>query len=159
MRWVAIPLWAAALAACVSVNAEVHAADAALAAFNGARMRECPAGRSQPNAHASGEAETVGLLSETIGIVPLASDPGRVVRLRRLTVQPGGAIAWHDHAGVQGMALVVSGELIETRNTCLDRLTYRAGDVAREDGQTMHSWRNESELPAIVLVAHVAPAS
>jgi quercetin dioxygenase-like cupin family protein len=144
-----------ALSACVSVNAEVHTPDAALAAINGARMLECPAARVQANAHTSGEAESVGVTGETIGIIPLASDATRVVRLRRLTIAPGGAIAWHDHGAVQGMALMVSGEMVETRNSCLDRLTYRAGDVAREHATTVHSWRNESEAPAVVLTAHV----
>ena len=68
---------------------------------------------------------------------------------------PGGVIAWHDHRAVQGMALMVSGEMVELRNTCLDPITYRAGDVAREDAETAHSWRNETSEPAVVLVSHV----
>ncbi|MBL8531256.1 MAG: cupin domain-containing protein [Hyphomonadaceae bacterium] len=144
------------LAGCVSVNAQVrHEPDAALAAFENARLRECPAARVQAGAHASGEAQNAGVTGETIGVAPLASDPTRVVRLRRLTIAPGGAIAWHDHAAVQGMALMVAGEMVETRNSCLDRMTYRAGDVAVEDASTAHSWRNESDAPAIVLTAHV----
>lgn len=144
-----------ALAACVHVNAQVTNDDRALAAFENARVRECPAGRVQANAHASGDPQSVGLVGENIAIVPIASDPTRAVRLRRLTIAPGGAIAWHDHAQVQGMALMVSGEMVETRNTCLDRMIYRAGDVAIEDATTAHSWRNESDAPAVVLVAHV----
>ncbi|HRP11242.1 MAG TPA: cupin domain-containing protein, partial [Terricaulis sp.] len=149
---------AAALSACVSVNAEVTAPDAALFAINNARMLECPAGRTQADAHTSGEPASVGVVGETIGVIPLASDPSRVVRLRRLTIAPGGAIGWHDHGAVQGMALMVSGEMVETRNSCLDRMIYRAGDVAREDAATAHSWRNESDQPAVVLTAHVLAA-
>lgn len=143
------------LAACISVNAEVTAPDAALAAINTARMLECPAARTQAHAHTSGEPANVGVAGETLGVIPLASDPTRVVRLRRLTIAPGGAIGWHDHGAVQGMALMVSGEMVETRNSCLDRMIYRAGDVAREDADTAHSWRNESDAPAVVLTAHV----
>lgn len=149
---------AALLGACVSVNAQVETApDAALAAFQSARLRECPAARVQAGAYTGGESENVGFVGETIGLVPLASDPTRVVRLRRLTIAPGGAIAWHDHASVQGMALMVAGEMVETRNSCLDRMIYRAGDVAVEDAATAHSWRNESDAAAIVLTAHVLP--
>ncbi len=147
------------ISACVSVNAEVNAPDAALAAITNARMLECPAERVQVNAHTSGEAANVGVTGETIGVIPLASDPTRVVRLRRLTIAPGGAIGWHDHTAVQGMALMVSGEMVETRNSCRDRMTYRAGDVAREDAATAHSWRNESDAPAVVLTAHVLAAN
>jgi quercetin dioxygenase-like cupin family protein len=77
------------------------------------------------------------------------------VRLRRITVQPGGVIAWHDHTAVQGYAVLVSGEMVELRNTCLDPITYRAGDVALEDAATAHSWRNEGSEPAVILVSHV----
>lgn len=146
---------ALALSACVTANVAVTTPDAALAAINHARMLECPAHRTQTNAHTGGEPESIGVSGETIGVIPLASDPSRVVRLRRLTIQPGGAIGWHDHTAVQGMAMVVSGELVETRNSCQERMVYRAGDVAREDAATAHSWRNESNEIAVVLTAQV----
>ena len=147
---------AALLSACVSVNANVSTnTDAALLAVQNARVRECPAGRQQANAHNEGFGPQSGVEGVDIALTPLASDPTRAVRLRRLTVQPGGIIAWHDHSAVQGMALLISGEMVELRNTCLDPITYRAGDVAREDAATAHSWRNETDAPAIVLVSHV----
>jgi quercetin dioxygenase-like cupin family protein len=55
------------------------------------------------------------------------------------------------------MALMISGEMMELRNSCLDPITYRAGDVAREDAATAHSWRNEGDTEAVVIVAHVVP--
>jgi quercetin dioxygenase-like cupin family protein len=45
--------------------------------------------------------------------------------------------------------------MVELRNSCLDPLTYRAGDIAREDVNTAHSWRNEGDGPAVILVSHV----
>jgi len=147
---------ALALSACVSIEANVtERADAALTAIQNTRVRECPPGRAQANARSNGFGEQRGVVGEDIALTPLASDPSRAVRLRRLTIAPGGVIAWHDHRTVQGMALVVSGELVELRNTCLDPLVYRAGDVAREDEATAHSWRNETDEPAVVLVSHV----
>ncbi len=144
-----------ALAGCVSVNANVTTPDAALAAVQDARLRECPPARTRDGARSEGFGATSGVAAEDIAFTPLASDPTRALRLRRITVQPGGVIAWHDHAAVQGMALLVSGAMVELRNTCLDPIAYRAGDVAREDAQTAHSWRNESDSVAVVLVAHV----
>jgi quercetin dioxygenase-like cupin family protein len=64
-------------------------------------------------------------------------------------------IAWHDHAAIQGMALLISGEMMELRNSCRDPLIYRAGDVAIEDAATAHSWRNQGSERAVVLVSHV----
>lgn len=143
------------LTACVSVSVEEHAADTTLAGIAGARVRSCPAERTQANARSEGFGPTSGVAAEDIAFTPLANDSTRAVRLRRIVVQPGGVIAWHDHASIQGMALLVAGEMVELRNSCLDPITYRAGDVAIEDAATAHSWRNESDREAVVLVSHV----
>jgi quercetin dioxygenase-like cupin family protein len=152
-------LWlapAALLAACVSIDVEEGALhDGTVAALEGARVRECPADRTQANARNEGFGQSSGVQSVDVALTPLAHDATRALRLRRLTVQPGGVIAWHDHTAVQGYAVLVSGEMVELRNTCLDPMTYRAGDVAREDAQTAHSWRNESDEAAVILVSHV----
>ena len=154
MKW----MWlapAALLAACVSIDVQESPGDATVAAIEGARVRECPADRTRANARSEGFGATSGVESADIALTPLAHDPARALRLRRLTVQPGGIIAWHDHTAVQGYAVIVSGTMVELRNTCLDPLTYRAGDIAREDVNTAHSWRNEGDAPAVILVSHV----
>jgi quercetin dioxygenase-like cupin family protein len=153
MRW----LWLAplALGACVSVDVQEAPRDGTIAALEGARVRECPAGRAQAGARGEGFGPTSGVDSVDVALTSLAHDPARALRLRRLTVQPGGVIAWHDHTALQGMALIVSGEMVELRNTCLDPIAYRAGDVAREDAETAHSWRNEGATAAVILVSHV----
>ncbi len=130
-------------------------ADASLAAMERASVRACPPGRVQAGAQTQGFGATVGVRVEDIALVPSASDSTRAVRLRRIIVAPGGVIAWHDHTQVQGMALLVAGEMTELRNTCLDALTYRAGDVAIEDVDTAHSWRNDGAVAAVILVSHI----
>jgi quercetin dioxygenase-like cupin family protein len=146
---------AALLAACVSIDVQETQHDTTIAALENTRVRECPADRTQANARSEGFGATSGMQSADVALTPLAHDPTRAVRLRRLTVQPGGVIAWHDHTAIQGYAVIVSGEMVELRNTCLDPITYRAGDVAREDVSTAHSWRNEGDSPAVILVSHV----
>jgi quercetin dioxygenase-like cupin family protein len=147
---------AALVSACVTVNNQrTTAPDAALAAIQGARVRECPAERTQANARISSDAQSVGVSAEDIALTPLASDPTRALRLRRIVVAPGGIVAWHNHEATQGMALIVAGEMTEFRNSCLDPILYHAGDVAREDAGTAHGWRNNSDAAAVILVAHV----
>jgi quercetin dioxygenase-like cupin family protein len=147
----------AVLGGCASMDFrdEPREPDATLAAIMAAQPRECPPGRTLANARIGSDNESQGVEIADIMLTTLASDPSRAVRLRRITVAPGGVIAWHTHEAVQGMALLVSGEMTEFRNTCLDPIRYRAGDVAREDAATAHGWRNESDAPAVVLVAHV----
>ncbi|HYD87236.1 MAG TPA: cupin domain-containing protein [Vitreimonas sp.] len=151
---------AALLTACVSVNANVTAAsNPALAAIEHANVRTCPEGRAQIGAHNEGFGPQHGVTARTIAITPAAGEASRIVRLRLLTMAPGAVIAWHSHETTQGMALIVSGQATEIRNSCLDQIIYRAGDVALEDAQTAHGWRNDGDEPAVILVAHYAPAS
>jgi len=151
---------AALLSACVSVEANVTTTpDPVLEAIQNANPRTCPDGRTQVGAHDDGFGPQQGVTARTIAITPAAGDDARIVRLRLLTMAPGAVIAWHTHETTQGMALIVSGEAVEIRNSCLDQITYRAGDVALEDAQTAHGWRNEGDEPAVILVAHYAPAS
>lgn len=148
---------ALALAGCVSVSVEESSADAdsALAAVQSARLHECPPERTQANARSSSDAQSVGVEAVDIALTPLASDPARALRLRRIVVQPGGVIAWHEHTALQGAALILSGTMTEFRNTCLDPIVHHAGDAVREDAATAHSWRNTGDEPSVILVAHV----
>jgi quercetin dioxygenase-like cupin family protein len=129
--------------------------DNTLAAIMSAEPRTCPPGRALEGAHHEAFGPQHGVTSEDIGSVPVAGNPSRVVRMRRLVIEPGGVIAWHAHTGAQGMAMIVSGEATEIRNSCMDMIAYRAGDVALEDAGTAHGWRNDGAAPAVVLVAHV----
>jgi quercetin dioxygenase-like cupin family protein len=131
------------------------APDNALAAIMAAEPRACPAGRALQGANHEAFGPQHGVTSQDIAITPVASDPTRAVRLRRLVMEPGAVIAWHSHEATQGMAMVISGETTEIRNTCMDPIVYRAGDVAIEDANTAHGWRNDGDVPAVILVAHL----
>jgi quercetin dioxygenase-like cupin family protein len=128
-----------------------------LDAIMSAAPRSCPVGRTLDGAQFDAFGPQHDVTAEDIALVPVASDPSKAVRLRRIVMAPGGVIAWHTHDAVQGMAMIVSGEATEIRNSCLDPIRYRAGDVAIEDAQTAHGWRNDGDVPAVIIVAHVAP--
>ncbi|MBY0564788.1 MAG: cupin domain-containing protein [Hyphomonadaceae bacterium] len=151
MKWAALII-AALAAGCVSISVDESIVRAAA---ENPRVRSCPAERTQANAHSEGFGATSGVTVTDVALTPLAHDPARAARLRRIAVQPGGVIAWHDHTAVQGYAVLIAGEMVELRNTCRDPIIYRAGDVTIEDAQTAHSWRNESDETAIVPVSHV----
>jgi quercetin dioxygenase-like cupin family protein len=127
----------------------------ALEAIMAATPRSCPNGRTLDGANHEAFGPQHGVSAQDIALTPIASDPTRAVRMRRLVIEPGGVIAWHAHDQVQGMALIVAGEMTEIRNSCMDPIRYRAGDVAIEDAQTAHGWRNDGDDPAIVIVAHL----
>ena len=45
--------------------------------------------------------------------------------------------------------------MTEIRNSCMDPIRYRAGDVSIEDANTAHGWRNDGSVPAVIITAHV----
>ena len=49
--------------------------------------------------------------------IDLAREPsaiqGRLFRLRKLTVQPGGIVPWHSHGDRPALITIVSGEIVE----------------------------------------------
>jgi quercetin dioxygenase-like cupin family protein len=135
------------------------APDTTLAAIMAATPRSCPVGRTLEGAQFEAFGPQHDVTAEDIALVPMASDPSKAVRLRRIVMAPGGVIAWHMHDTLQGAAMIVSGEATEIRNSCLDPIRYRAGDVAIEDAQTAHGWRNDGDEPTVIVVAHVVPRS
>lgn len=150
---IVVGVLAAGLAGCVSVET-TRIEDGGVAALMRAAPRECPAGRIAANAHTGAATEASGITMTEIARTPLADGSGDL-RTRRVVFAPGGHLPWHEHSGRQGMAIVMAGELVETRNMCLDQLTYRAGDVARETADLAHSWRNESGEEAVILAIDV----
>lgn len=158
-------MWRAVLAAslvagCATVERRLGLDDAArpdtaLEAIMTATPRACPNGRTLEGANHEAFGPQHGVTAADVAFTPLANDPSRAVRMRRLVIEPGGVIAWHAHDQIQGMALVVAGEMTEIRNTCMDPILYRAGDVAIEDANTAHGWRNDGDAPAVVIVSHV----
>ncbi len=134
--------------------------DTALEAIMSATTpRMCPNGRTLAGANHEAFGPQHGVTATDIATTPVASDPTRVVRLRRIVMEPGGVIAWHPHEATQGMALIVSGQATEIRNTCMDPIVYLAGDVALEDAGTAHGWRNDGDVPTVVLVSHLTAAN
>lgn len=146
-----------ALSGCASVDNSAPVVDTTLAAINGARVNACPSERSRAGSQTGSGAASAGLERVNIALTPLASDATRQVRMRRITMASGAVIAWHTHEALQGMALIVSGEIVEVRSDCLDPIVHRPGDVAIEDEGTAHEYRNETDQSAVMLVAHVLP--
>ena len=128
--------------------------DTGLEAIMSATPRACPNGRTLEGANHEAFGPQHGVTASDIALTPVANDAAHAVRMRRLVIEPGGVIAWHAHDRIQGMAVIVSGQATEIRNTCMDPIVYLAGDVAIEDANTAHGWRNDGDAPTVVLVAH-----
>ena len=109
---------------------------------------------------AEGPTETIGIESSKIlGTMSLAGEfagtDGYMLRVREVTVLPGGQVAVHQHNSRPGAAYILEGVLVEHRNDSDAPITREVGAVALEKTGTIHWWKNESSTRAKVLVVDI----
>ena len=113
--------------------------------------------------HPSGAASvTQGVLAiRRLGAQPLDHDfpalAGRELRIREITVAPGGSIALHRHDQRPGLAYILEGQMTERRGPGFAPLVLGPGGVALEATGVTHWWRNEGKGPARALVVDIVP--
>ncbi|HEY3146357.1 MAG TPA: hypothetical protein VGJ75_08405, partial [Dongiaceae bacterium] len=114
-------------------------------AFGGAAFAgECPAGKVVADGKgqmdqgfaAKGVTDTV-LASIDLSKEMVAAQDHKF-RMRRLEIQPGGIVPWHDHSDRPALIYVVKGEITEYASTCTDPIVHKAGDVSVDAGR--HHW-------------------
>jgi quercetin dioxygenase-like cupin family protein len=111
---------------------------------------------------AEGPTETVGIeSSRVLGTMSLAGEfagtENHMLRVREVTVLPGGQVAVHQHSSRPGAAYILEGELVEHRNDAEAPLKRTEGAVALEKTGTIHWWENKSSAKAVVLVVDIVP--
>lgn len=116
------------------------------------------------NLNVDGPRETHGIkTSELLGSIELGDDfpaiSGMYLRVRRVTLEPGGVVGVHQHSRRPGVLYMLEGELIEVRNDSNTSFQRGAGDVSFEKGGVIHWWRNDSGADAKALVVDIVPES
>jgi quercetin dioxygenase-like cupin family protein len=136
------------------------AALALAAAANFADAGECPAGKMKDNAVTTGEMMPKGVTDDVLASIDLAPKgeafKGEALRLRKLVIQPGGIVPWHDHKSRPANIYVVSGTVTEYRSTCEVPIVHKPGDTVAEFGEGLaHWWKNTGKKPAVLLSADI----
>lgn len=102
-----------------------------------------------------------GVNRPTIGAVQLKGwrDLGNfTLRMRRITVAPGGMVPTHPHDDRPSIVLVLDGEIEEHSEHCAVPILHRAGEVTTEFGPgRRHWWRNATETPVVLMATDVVP--
>jgi quercetin dioxygenase-like cupin family protein len=78
---------------------------------------------------------------------------GRQLRLRILTVEPGGVVGVHSHKDRPGAAYVLKGTVTEHRGDVAKDLS--AGSGWAEDGNVTHWVENKGIIPAVIIVTDI----
>ena len=101
--------------------------------------------------------DNVGVAAKVIGSVPLAGEidgvDGRQLRMRIVTLAPGGMFAQHSHKDRPSVEFVLKGSATEFRGDA--RKEYREGDSVLADKNTTHWWRNDGKEPTIFVAVDV----
>ncbi len=97
--------------------------------------------------------------------VPLANEfPNGAIeysalRAREITLAPNGQVALHQHQGRPGMAYILSGTIVEYRETekGIETIEHSAGSIAYEKSGVAHWWHNRSDSDVKALVIDIVP--
>jgi quercetin dioxygenase-like cupin family protein len=83
---------------------------------------------------------------------------GLALRIRRLTVRPGGWVPLHYHNDRPSVDYLIEGELVEHNSFCAVPIVHRPGDSASRFGDFLgHWWQNQTDRPVVLISADVVP--
>jgi quercetin dioxygenase-like cupin family protein len=121
---------------------------------------DCPADKVQVGAVTSGEMMPKGVTDDVLAAIDLSPKgsgfAGELLRLRKLVVQPGGIVPWHDHKTRPANIYIVSGSITEYRSTCKVPIVHKAGETVQEFGASLaHWWKNNGTEAAVLLSADI----
>jgi len=128
---------------------------------SGASAGECPADQTKADAREAVNVEAVGKTDTVIATLDVAKEhgiDGRVFRMRRLEIEPGGVVPWHSHADRPAIIYVVAGTIEEYSSDCAVPIVHKAGDVSSETKGVSHWWKNTGE-ETVVLISADLPKS
>jgi quercetin dioxygenase-like cupin family protein len=123
---------------------------------------DCPADKVGTDVTKPGPSAPTGLedkIIASIDLTPLGTGfAGRKMRMRKLTIQPGGIVPWHSHEARPANIYIISGSITEYRSSCAVPIEHKAGDVTAEFGPLAHWWKNNTDKPTVLISADILPS-
>ena len=102
--------------------------------------------------------ENKGVKTDALAAIDLGPEidgmQGRQLRLRLITVEPGGVIAMHSHKDRPAVARVLQGTLTEHREGGGGK-EYKAGESWSEGKATTHWAENKGTQPTVIIVGDI----
>lgn len=124
-----------------------------------AQAGECPADKLAANALAGAPSAPVGVTDTEISSIDLAKEnvklSQRRLRLRHMTIEPGGIVPLHSHEDRPALIMVNKGEIFENSSKCSVPILHKAGDVAKEYLGTRHWWKNSGSQTVDLTIADI----
>jgi quercetin dioxygenase-like cupin family protein len=101
--------------------------------------------------------ENKGVKPEVLSGLPLAKQglddlSQRQMRMRQITLEPGGVVGFHSHKDRPALSYIIKGSLTEHRKGSPDR-TYKVGEAIAEGTDVDHWAENASSSEPVVIVS------
>ena len=132
---------------------------AALTAAGLAHAGQCPADKLLANPLVGAPTAPVGVTDTELAAIDLAQEnvklDQRRLRMRHMTIAPGGVVPLHSHEDRPALIMVNSGEIHEHSSKCAVPILHKAGDVAREFMGTRHWWKNSGSQPVDLTIGDI----
>lgn len=94
-----------------------------------------------------------GVTTKALGNIDLNGEindvAGRQLRARLVTMEPGGHLPVHSHAGRPTLEYIVQGTVIEVRNGA--EIPHKTGDVVIATHDVSHGWENRGSAQVVLL--------
>jgi quercetin dioxygenase-like cupin family protein len=119
----------------------------------------CPPDKVGANSLAGAATMPEGVIDTELASIDLGPEnvklENRRLRLRQMTIAPGGVVPKHSHGDRPALIMVNSGEILEYNSKCLVPILHKAGETARELLGTEHWWRNVSGNPVNLTIGDI----
>ena len=120
---------------------------------------QCPADKTMANPLPQAPNMPIGVTDTELASIDLAKEnvklDQRRLRMRHMTIAPGGIVPLHSHEDRPALIMVTSGEIYENSSKCAVPILHKAGDIARESLGTKHWWRNSGSQPVELTIADI----
>ena len=111
------------------------------------------AGFGSANGQQAAPTETKGVTQKQLAAVDLGPEiegmGGRQLRMRMVTIEPGGVFGVHNHKDRPGTVYVLQGKITETRGGVVKE--HGPGEFWSEGKDTTHWLENKGTAPAVLI--------
>jgi len=117
---------------------------------------ECPADQTKADTRKPVSVSAVGKTDTVIATIDVEKEQGvdgRVLRMRRLQIEPGGIVPWHSHAERPAIIYIIDGTVEEYASNCAMPIVHKAGDVTAETKDISHWWKNTGDETVVLISA------
>jgi len=135
------------------------AAAAALTVAGIAHAGQCPADKATNNDLPGAATAPVGVVDTELASIDLSKEnvklDQRRLRIRHMTIAPGGIVPFHSHEDRPALIMVNAGEIFEYSSKCAVPILHKAGEISREFLGTKHWWKNTGSQMVDLTIADI----